>query len=98
MLSAMGKELKLARARIKEAEDEAKVSYIIDCLVAYSWLMSEVEYTEKDRAAAAEYALEVMTGNFEALSAENHRLRDSLEELRDSKVGVKQVRWLLILM
>ena len=27
MLSAMGKELKLARARIKEAEDEAKVSY-----------------------------------------------------------------------
>ena len=43
MLSAMGKELKLARARIKEAEDEAKVSYIIDCLVAYSWLMREVE-------------------------------------------------------
>ena len=39
-----------------------------------------------------------MTRNFEAVSAENHRLRDSLEELRDSKVGVKQVRWLLILM
>ncbi len=39
-----------------------------------------------------------MTRNFEALSAENHSLRESLDELRDSKVGVKQVRLLLISM
>lgn len=37
-----------------------------------------------------------MTRNFEAMSEENHRLRESLDELRDSKVGVKQVRSLLI--
>ncbi len=35
MLSAMGKELKLARARIKEVEDEAKVSlhYRLSCRI-----------------------------------------------------------------
>ncbi|KAF9476788.1 hypothetical protein BDN70DRAFT_152093 [Pholiota conissans] len=73
MFSAMGKELKLARAKIKSLEDQDNRSRDF-----------------KARAESAENALGILKKNFEDVCREKQQLQTALDELRDSKTGVKK--------
>ncbi|KDR84492.1 hypothetical protein GALMADRAFT_133777 [Galerina marginata CBS 339.88] len=78
MLSLLNKELKAARLRI--AELELKCNNATDAQVDQF----------KERAEAAELSMNILQKNFEELGAENELLRVAIEDIRDSKIGVKK--------
>ncbi|KAH9482112.1 hypothetical protein JR316_0004207 [Psilocybe cubensis] len=69
VVGKVAKELKAARLRIEELEAQIK----------------NADKTLKERVEAAEYASDVLRKNYDALSTENKLLRESLEELKDTK-------------
>ncbi|PPQ92761.1 hypothetical protein CVT25_003870, partial [Psilocybe cyanescens] len=73
MVRHLNKVLKVAHLRIQELESQIQNE------------VQNADNTFKERAAAAEYAMEVMRRNYDDLSTENKLLRGSLEELKDTK-------------